>query len=305
VNVSDLPEPLTPPECDLRDFPFMPLAIQRLRRSKAWLKAKRNPALAFYMINLWTASWHDVPTGSLEDDDDVLADLAMCDPIKWDKLRVDVLHGWIKCNDGRLYNPTVAEKALEAWNSKLDQRWRTECARIKKHNERNGTSLPRPTFEEWTSRGCPWGQRLPVPRDTSGTSPGQDGEMDSKREGEGQREGQGYTDTTVPNGTGAEASRRDGLTAEQAIFQVAVPWLVERGVVDRNARSLMGAARKQLGDDDAWGLAQQFMQEKPVEPAAWISAAINARMKPKSKVNKHGGFGKQDYNSGVADDGSF
>ncbi|MBB3258201.1 hypothetical protein [Paraburkholderia sp. WP4_3_2] len=41
----------------------------------------------------------------------------------------------------------------------------------------------------------------------------------------------------------------------------------------------MGAARKQLGDDGAWELAQQLMREKPVEPASWISGAINARMK--------------------------
>lgn len=307
--MSDLPEPLTPPECDLRDFPFMPLDIQRLRRSKAWLKAKRNPALAFYMINLWTASWHDVPTGSLEDDDDVLADLALCDPIKWDKLRPSVLHGWIKCNDGRLYNPTVAEKALEAWEAKLDQRWRTECARIKKHNERHNMSLPRHTFEEWVSLGCPQGQRLPVPSDKPVTGEGQDGETPSKREGEGQREGQGqgYINNPVPNGTDAGASL-PGMSAKEAIFHVAVPWLVERGVPDKNARSLLGGAVKQLGDEGAWTLAQECMKEAPLAPAGWIAAAINARMpagKGKGKQSRHNGFDNIDYREGVNDDGSF
>jgi len=85
--------------------------------------------------------------------------------------------------------------------------------------------------------------------------------------------------TSVPSGTDAVASP-PGLDAKDAIFQIAVPWLVERGVPDRNARSLMGGAIKQLGDDGAWGLAQQFMQDKPVEPAAWIAAAINAHIKP-------------------------
>jgi hypothetical protein len=304
--VSDLPEPLTPSECDLRDFPFMPLDIQRLRRSKAWLKAKRNPALAFYMINLWTASWHDVPTGSLEDDNDVLADVAMCDPVKWDKLRTDVLHGWVKCSDGRLYNPTVAEKALEAWDSKLDQRWRTECARIKKHNERHGTAILRPTFEEWTSQGCPSGQRLPVPRDTTGTSQGQDGEMGSKREGEGQREGQGYLNTTVPNGTGAEAP--SGMTSHESIFRIGIPWLVDKGANERNVRSMLGGAVKQLGDDGAWQLMQDCMRETPVEPVAWLAGAINARLpsgKGKGKQSRHSGFDKIDYREGVAEDGSF
>jgi hypothetical protein len=122
------------------------------------------------------------------------------------------------------------------------------------------------------------------------------------------------TNPSVTDVTDADASPPEkpeggeeipGLTAEEAIFKIAVPWLVERGVPDKNARSLMGAARKQLKDEGAWELAQQFMREKPVEPAAWISAAINSRMKPKSKANKHGGFGNQDYREGVGDDGSF
>jgi len=279
--MTDLPSPLTRADCDLTDFPFMPLQIMRLRRSKAWLHAKRNPALAFYMINLWTASWHEVPAASLEDDDDVLAEFAMCDPIKWDKLREKVLHGWVKCSDGRLYHPIVAEKAVEAWDAKIDQRWRTECARIKKHNDRHKTSIPRPTFEDWVSQGCPQGQRLPVPRDTSGTGDGQGRETPSKGEGEGegQREGkgQGELNTSVPDGTGASAPPA-GLTSKDAVFQVAIPWLVERGMPDRSARSLLGGACKQLGDDGAWDLASECMREKPLEPAAWLAAALNARI---------------------------
>src|SRR5262249_5330401 len=72
------PPPMVPAEVDLRDFPYMPFEVARLRRSKAWLICKRRPELAFYMLNLWTAAWHERPGGSLEDDDDVLADAAMC-----------------------------------------------------------------------------------------------------------------------------------------------------------------------------------------------------------------------------------
>lgn len=114
----------------------MPLEINRLRRSKSWLKAKRNPALAFYQINLWTAAWHDVPAGSLEDDDDVLADLAMCDPAKWTKVRDEVMRGWVKCSDGRLYNPTVCEKALESWAAKVERREKAEHENDRKRRER-------------------------------------------------------------------------------------------------------------------------------------------------------------------------
>lgn len=107
--------PMTPIDCDLKSLRFMPLEIERLFRSKAWLRAKRKPALGFYMMNLWARSWHEVPAASLEDDDDVLADAAMCPPKEWPNVKAAALHGWVKCEDGRLYHPVVAEKALESW----------------------------------------------------------------------------------------------------------------------------------------------------------------------------------------------
>ena len=118
----DLPAPLTPPDCDLRDFGFMPLEIERLRRSSAWRRAKRKPALAFYMVNLWAGAFHEVPAGSIEDDDDAQADIADCDLRRWRTIKANILTGWVKCSDGRLYHRVVAEKALEAWIEKLGQR---------------------------------------------------------------------------------------------------------------------------------------------------------------------------------------
>lgn len=131
----DLPAPLTPPDCDLRDFPFMPLECLRLHRSKAWLAARKNPALGFYMVNMWTTAWHEVPAASLEDDDDVLAHAAMCDPKAWPKVKEQVMRGWIKCSDGRLYHAVVAEKARDAWERKQAQRQRTEAARQAKRQK--------------------------------------------------------------------------------------------------------------------------------------------------------------------------
>lgn len=135
-NAAPLPDPLVPAEVDLRDFSFMPLALHQLRRSKQWLIAKRRPELGFYCINLWAASWHEVPAASLEDDDDVLADLAMCESEHWAEVKSEVLRGWIKCGDGRLYHPVVAEKALEAWAGKLEFRERAE--RFRKSQSEKG-----------------------------------------------------------------------------------------------------------------------------------------------------------------------
>jgi hypothetical protein len=134
-GVTDLPQPLTPPDCELRNFPTMPLDIARLRRSKAWLVAKRMPEVAFFMMNLWTASWHEKPAASLEDDDDVLADFAMCDPKRWKKIKAEAMRGWIKCSDGRLYHSVVAEMANAAWFKKVLYAWKKECDRIRKANK--------------------------------------------------------------------------------------------------------------------------------------------------------------------------
>lgn len=172
-----LPAPPIPADCDLTDFAYMPLLIARLRKSRAWLICKRKPHLAFYMINVWTAAWHALPSGSLEDDEDVLADLAMCDPDKWIKLRDDTMRHWVKHADGRLYHPVVTELVLSAWRDKLEQRWRSECGRIKKHNDRHGTTLRRPEFDEWLSLGCPQGQPLPINRDSEHCPEGQTGNV--------------------------------------------------------------------------------------------------------------------------------
>jgi hypothetical protein len=126
--MTELPDPLTPAECDLRHYDWMPITITVLKGSRSWMRCKRNPALAFYLINLWTASWHQVPAASLEDDDEYLCDVAQCDPKVWPKVRQFVIAGFEKCSDGRLYHQYVAREANKAWLLLLGQRARTEAA---------------------------------------------------------------------------------------------------------------------------------------------------------------------------------
>lgn len=126
MSTTDLPDPLTPPDCDLRDFRFMPLDVVRLRDSQA---AALSDAEAFRACVLsWCASWHQVPAGSLPDDDAALSILLGYGRTVayWRELRAaGGLRGWVKCSDGRLYHPTVCEKANEAWRKKVAQRDRS------------------------------------------------------------------------------------------------------------------------------------------------------------------------------------
>lgn len=194
--MTDLPHPPVPADCDLRDFPFYQIDVVRLRDSE--LVGAADAEVFRCAVLSWCYAWHQVPAGSLPDDDATLARaLGFGRDVRgWKKVRAaGGLRGWYKASDGRLYHRLVAEKATHAWQRKLMQRWGTECARIKKHNQRHNTAVPVPDFETWMSHGCPQGQMLPVPGDNGG-------ETYSKGEGEGQGqlkgEGQGERDSNTP-----------------------------------------------------------------------------------------------------------
>ena len=120
------PEPMTPPDCDLRDFAYMPLEVLRLRDSG--VASLPSPEAFRACVLAWCVSWHQVPAASLPDDDNALSVLLGYGraTAAWSKVRnAGGLHGWIKCSDGRLYHPVVAEKAREAWQRKQAQKERS------------------------------------------------------------------------------------------------------------------------------------------------------------------------------------
>ena len=125
----DLPAPLVPPEINLRDYPSMMVDVERWRDSDFVLTA---PAEIYrYASLLWLAAWHQIPAGSLPNDESLLKVLAKHSGNfrGFRRMLPEILHGFIECSDGRLYHPVVAEKALAAWESKQKQRARTEAAR--------------------------------------------------------------------------------------------------------------------------------------------------------------------------------
>lgn len=187
-----LPSPPTPAEADLQDFPFMPLQVARLRDSD--LAAEEHPEACWYAVLLWGAAWHQIPAGSLPDNDVVLMRLVGLgrDHRTWKKHRDGALRGFVLCSDGRLYHPVVAEQVAEGWNGKLRQRHRTYCAAIRKHNERHpNEKRDLPDFDQWIALSRP--DR--VVRDNTGVShstpPIVACDIGSKGERQGQGQGQG------------------------------------------------------------------------------------------------------------------
>jgi hypothetical protein len=145
--MSALPEPLTPPECDLRGMPYMPVDLVRLFDSDLFLLSTGDEFKAAFC--LWGKSFLQVPAGSVPDDDRILAGLTGTDK-KWPKLRAMALRGWIKCSDGRLYHPSSRRRRRTPGKLALAQRARTEAARAAKkaaklQTDRNENTIHRPS----------------------------------------------------------------------------------------------------------------------------------------------------------------
>ena len=106
-----LPAPLTPPDCDLRGLPYMPLDVIRLIDSDMFAETTGDEFKA--AVALWCKSWTQVPAASLPNKDMVLAHLSG-NAAKWKRIKEGAMRGWILCSDDRWYHPVVAEKALAA-----------------------------------------------------------------------------------------------------------------------------------------------------------------------------------------------
>jgi hypothetical protein len=128
--------PLVPAEVDLRDFPYMPIDIGRLFGSE--FHARSDDGCWRAGVTLWLKSYHQVPAASIPDDDISLARLAEFgrDMKSWLEVKAGALQGWVKCSDGRLYHPVVAEKALEGWLEKLGQRKASAAGNAKRYNQK-------------------------------------------------------------------------------------------------------------------------------------------------------------------------
>ena len=278
------PAPLTPAECDLQDFPFMPLDVARLRDSD--LASDESPEACWAAVLLWAASWHQVPAASMPENDNWIAKqagYAQRGKIarEWAGVRPGALRGWVLCSDGRLYHPVVAEKARDAWAAKLQQRWRTECGRIKKHNDRHeGANVPKPTYEEWVSLGCPQGQPLYVPGDKAGRPQDNTGDTHSKRQGEGQGQGQGQGDSSsAPIGAGAAGAGKRARTPEELrkseLWRAIKTLLVETGQSKdlKAAGAVITNAITRYDEVTALAAIEATLHARPAGAIAYLEAA--------------------------------
>lgn len=128
-------QPPIPPDADLRHMPGYMIDIEALLNSE--LAATGDPAANWFALLTWCASMHQVPAGSLPDDDRLLAYLVRLgrDVRTWRKMRENgALRGWEKHDDGRLYHPVVTQKVLGL----LDKSRKAGAATARREARKNG-----------------------------------------------------------------------------------------------------------------------------------------------------------------------
>ena len=295
-NVVDLavqpvrPAPLTPADCDLRGLQFMPLDVVRLRESDLAAISTGDEFKA--AVLLWCAAWNQLPAASLPCDDRIIARLAQCSHREWAAVKATALRGWVICSDGRLYHPTVAEKALEAWAERREHQAEKENEKNRKQRERDDR---RDMFAHLRARGnvLPWNtptaqlRQLVTEKDSDKDTP-----VTRTVTAEGVAcHADSHAPDTAKTGTGTgtvkeekssepsgSAPTRGAEDFDGRAWDAAVGLLtMDRRTSERAARSLFGKL-----------LATNGLQARDLLPAL-IGAAVNGTQDAKAYLTKAAG----------------
>lgn len=330
MTANDLPTPLVPADVDLRGLPFMPLDVNRVRDSDLAIEASGDEFRA--AVLLWCASWNQVPAGSLPDAEQALAAYAGFgrDLKSWKKVRAGALRGFVKCSDGRLYHPVVAEKAIDAWAQRLEHRAAKDNENKRKEKERQdrvrmfgalreaGQVLPYNTPTKALREAF---AALDLP-DSGVTSHGPvtvtgHAQVTAKR-GNREGEGQGIEPPIAPLGDqsqgqpakkpAAKAERKP--RAKKPLLVLPDPFLV--------TTEMLAWAKAEVPGIDVDLETKKFLnhwrgKSKADWPKTWRNWMFNALTYKQERggvtvtpaPNKHGNFNERDYQKGIGPNGQF
>ena len=143
---SERPDPPVPADADLRHLHGMMIDVTRLRHSEFIMTASKAGVGTAFL--LWSAAWHEVPAGSLPQNERVLARLAYCDWDEWQTVRVEALNDYTLCSDGRYYHKTGSEVVKEALRySRVASEKGRKGAHVRWHGHSTGNAqaMPEPS----------------------------------------------------------------------------------------------------------------------------------------------------------------
>lgn len=122
--MSVFPDPPVDPEVDVRDLDGFMLNVERLMASE--LVALSSHEVIAAALFLWCRAWKQLPAASLPDDERVIAAFARLPLPRFRKLKAEILRGFVKCSDGRLYHKVLAVEAVAAFARKKSFHGRRE-----------------------------------------------------------------------------------------------------------------------------------------------------------------------------------
>lgn len=272
-----LPEPLVPEECDLRGYEHMKLFGHKLFKSTLYTKGLRNHRALIAAIKLMWEAWQSqVPAGSLPDDDDELALLADfgIDVEGWQAAKELALHGWIKCSDGRLYHPLLAEDAIHSYEGRRRDRERKRAQRAAKKRKADGDI-------HHLSETCPPDIRSESERERD--------IYQSKDWPTASPQARGFAFAVeddrvagpLPDDDGPEPVHTPPAgpapSPHRSVFAQLPRVVALTGRPERACRGLLGSWRKKL-DDDVSALDELLTEcerQDVAEPVAWMERAIS------------------------------
>jgi hypothetical protein len=132
------PAPFVSIDLDLRDYRWMRLDIIALGNSDFNSTADDTAWRAG--VTLWCKAWHQVPAGSLPNDDKLLCNMAGFgrDLKQWMRVRATALHGFVTCSDDRLYHRFLCGMALKAAEEQSRYLKKKEADRERKFQRKSG-----------------------------------------------------------------------------------------------------------------------------------------------------------------------
>jgi hypothetical protein len=248
--VTAVRDPITPVDCDLQDYPSMLVDVVRVRDSS--LASDESPEACWAAFLLWCAAWHQVPAASIPDTDSWIAKqagYALRGKIDkaWKNVRDGALRGFVRCSDGRLYHPVVAEKALECWIDKLGRAISSGNGNAKRWG---GTFDPAPIEGQIAaakallktlnphSRALSKRRHSAVPHASDPDPAGTPGDLPSGSQGKGREEkgskGNSYSapigadDADAPSAVDKSSPKSEAEEAKaRALWRDAGTWLME------------------------------------------------------------------------------
>lgn len=109
-------DPVVPADVDCTDLDSFMLNVEKLMASEL-VAISSNEVIGAALL-LWARAWKQKPAASLPDDERVLAAFSRMSVPRFRKVRDEVLRGFVKCSDGRLYHRTLGPEAIRAYNHK-------------------------------------------------------------------------------------------------------------------------------------------------------------------------------------------